>query len=98
MGESTYAPGEGPTHTKSVSFHTGTTAAVNARVGSRGFSAYVEQAVQRQIEREDLAELVAANEEIHGPLTAEEIEAARSELSEARRRAAEEGDGAERAA
>ncbi|MFD3947654.1 hypothetical protein [Streptomyces sp. NPDC058579] len=45
-------------------------------------------AVQRQIERDGLAELVAANEEIHGPLTSEEIDAARAELGDARRRAA----------
>ncbi|MGA5068104.1 hypothetical protein ACPB9E_30740 [Streptomyces exfoliatus] len=98
MGESMYEAGEGPTHTKSVSFHVGTTEAVNARVGSRGFSAYVEHAVQRQIERDNLAELIAANEEIHGPLTSEEIEAARVELREARRRAGRQGDGAEKAA
>ncbi|MGA5197777.1 hypothetical protein [Streptomyces exfoliatus] len=98
MGESMYEAGEGPTHTKSVSFHVGTTEAVNARVGSRGFSAYVEHAVQRQIERDNLAELVAANEEIHGPLTSEEIEAARAELREARRSASQPGDGAEKAA
>ncbi|MCT4356314.1 hypothetical protein M5362_24610 [Streptomyces sp. Je 1-79] len=97
MGESTHAPGEGPTHTKSVSFHLGTTEAVNARVGSRGFSSYVEQAVQRQIERDNLAELIAANEEIHGSLTSDEIEAARLELGEARRRAAAGGE-AEQAA
>ncbi|WP_318210779.1 MULTISPECIES: hypothetical protein [unclassified Streptomyces] len=98
MGESTYAAGEGPTHTKSVSFHLGTTEAVNARVGSRGFSAYVEHAVQRQIERDNLAELVMANEEIHGPLTSEDIEEARAELREARRRASQEGGEAEEAA
>ncbi|MDT9692617.1 hypothetical protein Q5762_30665 [Streptomyces sp. P9(2023)] len=77
MGESTHAPGEGPTHTRSVSIQ-------------------VEQAVQRQIERDTLAELVAANEELHDPLTAEEIEAARAELREARRRAADERGDAEK--
>ncbi len=39
-------------------------------------SGYVEAAMQRQIERDGLAELIAANEEIHGPLTDEEIRAA----------------------
>ncbi|MFF9018445.1 hypothetical protein ACF09C_36480 [Streptomyces sp. NPDC014870] len=38
-----------------------------------------------------LAELVAANEEIHGPLTSEEVAAARAELRDARRRAAGAG-------
>ncbi|MDX3227296.1 hypothetical protein [Streptomyces sp. ME19-01-6] len=98
MSETTYSPGEGPTHTRSVSFHVGTSEAVNARVGARGFSAYVEQAVQRQIERDNLAELVAANEEVHGPLTSEEIEAARAELREARHRAAQGSTDVERAA
>jgi predicted RNA-binding protein len=40
----------------------------------------VEAAVRRQIEQDDLRELIEANERIHGPLTAEEIEAARVEL------------------
>ncbi|MEU4270968.1 hypothetical protein [Streptomyces sp. NPDC026092] len=44
--------------------------------------------VRRQIERDGLAELVVANEEIHGPLTSEEVDAARAELGDARRRAA----------
>lgn len=87
MSETTYSPGEGPTDTKSVSFHVSASEAVNSPVGACGFSAYVEQAVQHQIKRDNLAELVAANEEIHGPLTSEEIEAARAELREAQHRA-----------
>lgn len=34
----------------------------------------------RQIERDDLAGLIASNEEIHGPLPAEEIQAAEKKL------------------
>ncbi|MFJ3710479.1 hypothetical protein [Streptomyces sp. NPDC090053] len=34
----------------------------------------------RQIERDNLAELIAANEEIHGALTSGEIEAAEREM------------------
>ncbi|WP_236246533.1 hypothetical protein [Streptomyces sp. CC210A] len=64
----------------SVSVHEGTIAAVRARVGKRGISGDVEAAVQRQIERDSLAELIAANEEIHGPLTAEEIRAAEERM------------------
>ncbi|MEK8144168.1 hypothetical protein NKH18_26890 [Streptomyces sp. M10(2022)] len=37
----------------------GTIAAVRARVGKRGFSAYVDAAVQRQVECDNLAELTA---------------------------------------
>ncbi|MET9959126.1 hypothetical protein ABZ128_08570 [Streptomyces sp. NPDC006326] len=76
----TYTPGTGPMASVSVSVHEGTIAAVRARVGKRGVSPYVEAAIQRQIERDQLAELIAANEEIHGALTAEEIEAAEQEM------------------
>ncbi|QKW48827.1 hypothetical protein [Streptomyces buecherae] len=75
-----YAPGEGPTMSVSVSVHEGTIEAVRARVGKRGVSGYVEAAIQRQIERDGLAELIAANEEIHGPLTDEEIRAAEEKM------------------
>ncbi|MDX2526841.1 hypothetical protein [Streptomyces europaeiscabiei] len=80
MSEHTYGPGEGPTKSVSVSVHEGTIAAVRTRVGKRGVSAYVEAAVQRQIERDQLDELIAANEELHGPLSQEEIDAAEREM------------------
>lgn len=64
----------------SVSFHASVITSVRERVGPRGVSGYVEAAVRRQIEQDDLRELIEANERIHGPLTAEEIEAARVEL------------------
>jgi hypothetical protein len=64
----------------SVSVHEGTIEAVRARVGKRGISGYVEAAIQRQIERDNLAELIAANEAIHGPLTPEEIQAAEEKM------------------
>ncbi|MFD5893109.1 hypothetical protein [Streptomyces sp. NPDC060366] len=80
MTISSYAPGEGPTKSVSVSVHEGTIEAVRSRVGKRGISGYVEAAIQRQIERDDLAELIASNEEIHGPLTPEDIHAAEERL------------------
>ncbi|MDX2761417.1 hypothetical protein [Streptomyces europaeiscabiei] len=80
MSEHAYGPGEGPTKSVSVSVHEGTIAAVRTRVGKRGVSAYVEAAVQRQIERDQLDELIAANEELHGPLSQEEIDAAEREM------------------
>ncbi|MEU5718276.1 hypothetical protein AB0G71_21270 [Streptomyces sp. NPDC020403] len=75
-----HVPGEGPTKSVSVSIHEGTIEAVRSRVGKRGISGYVEAAIQRQIERDDLAELIASNEEIHGPLTPEDIRTAEERL------------------
>lgn len=78
-------PGEGPTTTVSVSFHIGTISAVRDRVGKRGVSAYIEAAVHRQIERDNLDEIIAAAEAEHGPVTPEEIAATRAALATARR-------------
>jgi hypothetical protein len=80
MADTSYAPGEGPTKSVSVSVHEGTIQAVRARTGKRGISGYVEAAIQRQIERDNLAELIAANVEVHGPLTPEEIQAAHERI------------------
>jgi len=74
-------PGEGPTTVVSVSLHMGTISAVRSRVGKRGVSAYIEAAVQRQIERDNLDEIIAAAEAQHGPVTAEEIAAKRAALA-----------------
>ncbi|WP_026127268.1 hypothetical protein [Nocardiopsis lucentensis] len=74
-------PGEGPTVTKSVSLHEGTVGAILHRVKNpRGFSAYVEKAVQRQIEQDMLGELVAAHEAEHGPLDPARVTEAGEEL------------------
>lgn len=77
-------PGEGPTTVVSVSMHSGTIGAVRGRAGRRGVSAYIEAAVQRQIERDNLDELIAAAEGEHGSITAEEIEAKRQQLAQLR--------------
>jgi hypothetical protein len=79
-------PGEGPTCTVSVSLHAGTIGAVRHRVGRRGVSSYVEAAIQRQIQRDNLDELIAAAEAEHGDLTADEINAAVAQLDAALRR------------
>lgn len=47
-------------------------------------SASIEAAVQRQIERDNLDELIAAAEAEHGPITAEEIEIKRQQLARLR--------------
>ncbi|MFD0343766.1 hypothetical protein ACFVH0_34685 [Streptomyces sp. NPDC127117] len=78
--DTTYGVGEGPTANISVSLHSGNIAAVRARVGKRSFSAYVDAAVQRQIERDGLAELTDAHEAEHGVLSRTEVDAARALL------------------
>lgn len=52
----------------SVSLHAGNVRAIRKRVGARGFSAYVDAAVQRQIERDLLEELLQANEAAIGAI------------------------------
>lgn len=86
-------PGEGPTTVVSVSMHSGTIGAVRGRAGRRGVSAYIEAAVQRQIERDNLDELIAAAEAEHGPITEEEIAAKRQVLARARDAHRDSGSG-----
>ncbi|MEV6165372.1 hypothetical protein AB0L71_26295 [Streptomyces sp. NPDC052052] len=76
----TYGVGGGSTANVSVSLRSGNIAAVRARVGKRGFSAYVDAAVRRQIERDNLAELTERHEAEHGVLRHAEVEAARTLL------------------
>lgn len=76
QGPDIEVPGQGPTTTVSVSLHSGTIGAVRERVGKRGVSSYVEAAVQRQIQRDNLDELIAAAEAEHGPLTPDEVQLA----------------------
>lgn len=69
MPERAFAPGEGPAAKVSVSLRAGNIRAVKDRVGSRGFSAYVDAAVERQIERDLLEEALQVNEEEAGPIS-----------------------------
>ena len=64
--------------------------AARDRSGPSGLSAYVAAAVARQVERDNLNELIAVAEAEHGPVTDEEIEALRDKLHQARR---EQGSG-----
>jgi hypothetical protein len=57
-----HTPGHGPAAKVSVSLRAGNIRAIRERVGSRGFSAYVDAAVERQIERDLLEEALLANE------------------------------------
>ncbi|WP_328626698.1 hypothetical protein OHA88_21580 [Streptomyces sp. NBC_00353] len=62
-----FAPGDGPSSGISVSLTAGTLRAIRERVGKRGVSAYLEMAAQRQIERDNLDELLADFEKVNGP-------------------------------
>ncbi|MEV5736472.1 hypothetical protein [Streptomyces sp. NPDC052292] len=74
------SPGEGPIRPVSVSLHEGTIAALRARTGKRGMSAYVEALIQRQLERDRLRELIQDAEAEHGPVDQAAIEAKRALL------------------
>jgi hypothetical protein len=65
--EAGYTPGHGPAAKISVSLRAGNIKAIRERVGARGFSAYVDAAVERQIERDLLEEALLANEAEAGP-------------------------------
>ncbi len=54
---------------------------VRARVGSRGFSAYVAGAVARQLKRDALDDVLARMEAEHGPVDEDEVEAIMRQLA-----------------
>ncbi|MFC0864951.1 CopG family transcriptional regulator [Sphaerimonospora cavernae] len=54
-------------------------AELRARAGHGNVSAYVTHALIRQLEHDRLGDLVAELREIHGPVTEEELAAARAE-------------------
>ncbi|MER5220527.1 hypothetical protein [Streptomyces flaveus] len=82
MNEDTdFPPGDGPSSGISVTLTAGTLRAIRERVGKRGVSAYLEKAAQRQIERENLDELIAGFEEVHGPADPEAVAAKRARLT-----------------
>lgn len=58
--------------------------AARARSGPSGLSAYVAAAVARQVERDELNELIAAGEAEHGRISEEAIQAKREQLRRAR--------------
>lgn len=74
------APGEGPVRPVSVSLHEGTIAALKARTGKRGMSAYVEAIIQRQLERDRVRELIEDAEANHGPVDQVAVETKRAIL------------------
>jgi hypothetical protein len=62
-----------PTGKYSITMPQSLAEAARARGGSSGLSAYVTAAVERQLERDNLAELIAVAEAEHGPVSEEEI-------------------------
>ncbi|MFE1796909.1 CopG family transcriptional regulator [Streptomyces sp. NPDC059517] len=68
--------------------------AAKARSGPSGLSAYVAGAVARQIERDNLNEIIQVAEAEHGPVTDGEIQALRDQLQQARRQQTQGGAGA----
>ncbi|GGT58097.1 hypothetical protein GCM10010271_72040 [Streptomyces kurssanovii] len=73
-----------PTGKYSITMPRDIAEAAKARGGPSGLSAYVASAVARQIERDNLNELIQIAEAEHGPITDEEIQALRDRLQQAR--------------
>jgi hypothetical protein len=73
-----------PTGKYSITMPRDIAEAARARSGQSGLSGYVAAAVARQIERDNLNELIAVAEAEHGPVTEEEVRARREELRQAR--------------
>ncbi|EMF52832.1 MULTISPECIES: hypothetical protein [Streptomyces] len=80
-----------PTGKYSITMPRDIAEAAKARSGPSGLSAYVAAAVARQIERDNLNELIQVAEAEHGPVTDEEVQALRDRLHEARRQQAHGG-------
>ncbi|MER5817142.1 hypothetical protein FHX79_114790 [Streptomyces cavourensis] len=74
-----------PTGKYSITMPRDIAEAAKARSGPSGLSAYVAAAVARQIERDNLNELITVAEAEHGPVTDDEIQSLRDQLAEARR-------------
>lgn len=79
--DSDFFPGDGPSSGISVSLTAGTLQAIRERVGKRGVSAYLEKAAQRQIERDNLDELIADLDEVNGPADPEAVATKRAKLT-----------------
>ncbi|MFE7675218.1 CopG family transcriptional regulator [Streptomyces albidoflavus] len=73
-----------PTGKYSITMPRDIAEAAKSRSGPSGLSAYVSAAVARQVERDNLNELVAVAEAEHGAISAEEVQALRDQLEQAR--------------
>jgi hypothetical protein len=73
-----------PTEKLSITMPRDIAEAARARSGTGGLSAYVAAAVARQVERDNLNDLIAVAEAEHGPITDAEVDASRSAQQRAR--------------
>lgn len=73
-----------PTQKYSITMPRDIAEAARSRSGPSGLSAYVAAAVRRQIERDNLSDIISVSEADHGPISDEEIEAKRDALRHAR--------------
>lgn len=80
-GDTDSLPGSGPTSRVAVSLTVGTLQAIRGRVGKRGVSAYLERAAQRQIERDNLNDLIAEFDQANGPADPEAVAVKRAKLT-----------------
>ncbi|WP_436526423.1 hypothetical protein [Actinoplanes sp. HUAS TT8] len=69
MGDTTYSIGEGPATRVSLSLAEGTAEAIRARVGKREFSAFIAEAVERELRGQILDEYLADHEKRKGPVS-----------------------------
>jgi hypothetical protein len=83
-----------PTQKYSITMRRDVAEAARARGGPSGLSAYVAAAVARQIERDNLNDLIAVAEADHGPISDEEVQAKRDALLRAREQQGASGPGA----
>lgn len=75
-------PGDGVGR-RTVSMPQDVLAEVDSRVGARGFSPYVAEAVRRQLRHDKLSEFLEQAEQAGGPITDEERSASRKAVAEA---------------
>ena len=68
---------------RTVSMPQDVLAEVDSRVGARGFSPYVAEAVRRQLRHDKLSEFLEQAEQAGGPITEAERSAARDAVAEA---------------
>jgi hypothetical protein len=73
-----------PTQKYSITMPRDVAVAARTRSGPSGLSAYVAAAVARQLERDNIDDLIAVAEAEHGPISDEEVQAKRDTLLRAR--------------
>ncbi|MFI1730166.1 hypothetical protein ACH40E_13195 [Streptomyces acidicola] len=82
MAENPYNIGEGPASRVSLSLPEGTAEAIRRRVGKRQFSAFITEAVERELRGQILDEYLADYEKRKGPISGHEQEQARRVFDE----------------